>query len=289
MSQYSIPNQQQYNTPNTQRILHQNTIDSKVYLSRTSNTILKAIGNDLVLNNLKIKDIQYPTIDTVKVILSTGLLIQDLTLIQIDEEVELDINVRPFDNNNGYLIIYTDYQYINSVNENNLKFKLNYITADGNNIINDTWDPNRYRIILYRFSFRKLPTARITQIYEPEFEIFNKIYYLQGINNYTNFSERIEDHAVDGSTYGYSTTTKAGHVRVGEHLTIDEGTLSVVEASETEAGVTRFANETEALLLESSNLALTPKSLRNMILNLKNIEIQITDPGVSLGTALILS
>lgn len=289
MSQYSIPLQQQYNTPNQQRILHQNTIDSKVYLSRTSNNILKAIGNDLVLNNLTIKDIIYPNIDEVKIVLNKGLLIQDLTLIQVDEEIELSINVRPFDNNNGYLIIYTDYQYINSTSENNLKFKLSYITADGNNIINDTWDPNRYRILLYRFSFRKLPTIKITQIFEPEFEIFNKIYYLQGINNYTNFSERIEDHAIDGSTYGYATRTKAGHVRVGDHLLVDEGTLSVEESSETNTGVVRLANETEALLLESDVLAITPKSLRNLILNLKNIEIQITDPGVSLGTALILS
>lgn len=291
MTYYNQPLQKQYNTPIQQKILHQNIVDSKVYLSRTSNYILNAIGNDLILKGLDINIINIIDNSTVQVVLNPGLLIQDSTLISIEETVTVDINVRPYDHNNGYLILYTEYQYLNTVQENNLEFKIAYITTDGEHISSDTqsWNPNTNRILLHRFSFRKSPVLTVTQITEPQFSIFNKIYYLQGINNYTNFSERVTDHAIDGSTYGYATDTKAGHVRAGTNLTITDGTLSVPEASVSSSGVTRFANESEALLLEADNLALSPASLRNMILNLKNIEIQIVDPGITLGTAMILS
>mgnify|MGYP000861589302 FL=1 len=286
-----IPQQIQYNTPYQQLILHQNTQDSKVYLSRTSNYILNAIGNDLILNGFNIISITTESLSTVKIRLSPGLLIQDTTLISIEEETELSIDVLPYDNNNGYLIIYTDYQYLNLVQENNLKLKLSYISADGDSIepSTDIWDPNKNRILLYRFSFIKLPQATLTQITTPTFTIFNREYFLNGENNFTNYQSKLLDHAVDGPTYGYATTTKAGHVRIGENINIDNGTISILNASTTTAGVLRFATEEEALALVSQEVALTPDSIRHLILNIKDIEVQVTDPGVTLGTALILS
>lgn len=286
--QYYIPLQKQFNSPQTQNILHQNSQDSKVYLSRSSNYILNAIGNDLVLKDISVKQILIDQ-NIVTIIINPGLLIQDTTLIRLEEESELSLNLNPYSDVDGYLIIYTDYVYLESLSENNLTLKLSYITTDGENIYPQSiFDPNRNRILLHRFTFTKLPQLSVTQIFEPNFTIFNKDYYLSGETNFTNFSVKILDHAINSSQYGYASDTNAGHIRVGSNLNITDGTLSVKDATTLEAGVLRKATEEEALLLESDNTALTPKSLRNMILNLKNIEIQVVDPGITLGTAMIL-
>jgi hypothetical protein len=286
--QYYTPLQKQFNSPNSQNILHQNSQDSKVYLSRSSNYILNAIGNDLVLKGLSVKQVLIDQ-NIVTIIINPGLLIQDTTLIRLEEESELSLNINPYSDTNGYLIVYTDYVYLESSQQNNLTLKLSYITTDGENIYpTSIFDPNRNRILLHRFTFTKLPQLSVTQILDPIFTIFNKDYYLLGETNFTNFSIKLLDHAINSSQYGYATDTKAGHIRVGSNLNITDGTLSVKDATTLEAGVLRKATELEALLLESDDTALTPKSLRNMILNLKNIEIQVVDPGITLGTAMIL-
>ena len=291
MSRYYIPQQSQFNTPYNQRILHQNTQDSKVYLSRASNFILRAIGNDLILKGFNIQSITTINLDTLSFVINPGFLIQDSTLIEIKESSTLEINVKPYDHTNGYIIIYTDYQYLDSVLENNLQLKISYITADGDHIepSEDIWDPNKNRILLYRFRFSKLPQAIVSEVLEPEFTIFNKTYYLFGESNFTNFSIKLNDHAIDASTYGYATENKAGHVRVGPNLQVTEGTIYAPLATTNMPGVVELADEDEALLLTSKSKVITPDALRHLILNLKNIEVQVEDPGITLGTALILS
>jgi hypothetical protein len=291
MSRYYTPQQLQFNTAYSQRLLHQNNIDSKIYLSRISNYILKAIGDDVVLSGLSIEAFEVIDLDILSFTLSPGYLIQDTTLIELKESTNLQINIRPYDNNNGYIIIYTDYQYLETTLENNLQLKISYITSDGDHIepSEDIWDPNKNRILLYRYRFSKLPSASVMVVEEPSFNIFNRTYYLQGQSNFTNFSTRILDHASNSSTYGYASSTNAGHVRVGQNLNISEGTLSVPTASTVLAGAVQLADEDEAILLTSKTKALTPDSLRHVILNLKDIDVQVTDPGITLGTAMILS
>jgi hypothetical protein len=285
------PQQTQFNTATNQRILHQNSIDSKVYLSRTSNYLLKAIGDDLVLSGFDLTINSTIDLDTISITISPGLLIQDTTLINITEATTLTLNIKSYDHTNGYIIVYTDYQFLNSTVTNDLNFKIAYITASGDSIYPTAtiWDPNRNRIVLYRFSFVKLPEATLTQILEPNFEIFNNNYYLFGETNFTNFSLRLLDHAVNASTYGYASTINAGHMRVGSNLSVTDGTVSVQAASQISSGVTRFSTPEETILMESTDTALAPASIKDLILNLKDIEIQVTDPGITLGTALILS
>ena len=291
MSQNYIPLQQQINTPYSQRILQQDTKDSKVYLNRNSNYILKAIGNDLVLNGLTVSDINIVNNTIAQITLSTGLLIQDSTLIQLQEPIVLSIDTRPYNQNAGYLIIYTTYQYLNTLDPNPITFNLQYITTDGEHIASDsqTWDPNTNRILLHMFSFIKVPNLQLTQLNDTNFTIFNQSYSLLGQQNFTNYEDKLQYHAVNGPTYGYATDELAGHVRIGDNINISNGTISIPPASKSTAGVIRFATDADALLLEDDTLALSPSNLKNLILNLKNIQIQITDPGITLGTAMILS
>jgi hypothetical protein len=217
--------------------------------------------------------------------LDTGFLIQDSTLIETTEEIDLSFNLTPHDN--GYVIIYTDYQYLVHSIENPFVVRMAYISSDGESFepSSPPWNPNKYRILLYRFSV----SGGEIQIEEEAFRIFNKLYTPFGVTNFTNFSAKIYDHAVNSGLYGYATDTKAGHVRIGSNLSILDGTVSIPTASEVTPGVMRSATKEEALALESRYLVMTPYTTRELIMNLKDIDIRITDPGITLGTALLLS
>lgn len=288
----AVPYQFQYNTPNQQKLLKHNITDSKVYLSRASNNLLKAIGNDVVLSGFIIdyENIQYNNY-ILSIPISSGLVIQDSTLIHIQDDFTLSINTQPLDPNNGYLIIHTQYQYLNSNEENHLKIKISYISHNGQSIVpsSHVWDPNRNRILLYRFQFEKLPILKlITPSIDGVFNIFGTDYHPFGFPNFTNFSNQLYYHASDSPRYGYATRTLAGHVRIGSNLSINEGTVNIANASIHQAGAVRLSSLEETIAMDSRETAISPYNLRELILNLKDIKIEVVDPGITLGTALTI-
>jgi hypothetical protein len=290
---YTPTDQVLHNTPYSQILLHENTVDSKVYISRRVNQLLKAIGEDLVLKGLTL--VEDPVIDgsTVSFTLSPGLLIQDSTLIEINEQVTLDIDVTVFDQTEGYLIIYTDFQHLDSPNENFLSIKVSYAMADGSSLVGSTWNSSRNRIILYRFSFAKITNTLASVIQEESnFTLIGHEYTLKGHDGFTNYAFRIiNDHSSLTTNYGVATEEKYGHVKVPltSNLVVQDGAISVPNATSVTKGVMELATEDEAILMESTTKALTPDSIKHIILNLKDIDIQVVDPGITLGTALILS
>jgi hypothetical protein len=291
---YIPTNQVLNNTPYSQILLHENIQDSSVYISRHVNRLLKAIGNDLVLEGLEL--VQDPTFEGtfINFSLTPGLLIQDYTLIEINEQVDLSIDISPFDQDNGYIIIYTDFHHLDSSGENYLTFKIAYVLADGTELVAvNPWNSSRNRIILNRFSFMATEELAYSVTEETsDFTLIGSIYNLKGITNFTNYAFRlIYDHSSETDLYGVATNTKYGHVKVplDSGIDIDNGIISIPDASTVVKGLTTFATEDEAILMESKTCSLTPDSVKHIILNLKDIEIQVVDPGITLGTALILS
>ena len=286
-------NQVLYNTPYSQTLLHENTQDSKVYISRHVNHLLKAIGNDLVLEGFTL--VTNPIISgfNVSFTLTPGILIQDLTLIEVKDQIELSINVSPFDPDDGYIIIYTDFQHLDSTAENNITFKAAYVKADGSELVGThPWNSSRNRIILYRFSFSKSSSTTYLNEEESNFTLIGSNYNLRGNTNFTNYAFRlVYDHSSTSDLYGLATSEKYGHVRIpiDSNINVDTGDISVSEASSTTKGVVKLATEDEAILMESKDRVLTPDSIKHIILNLKDIDVQVVDPGITLGTALILS
>jgi len=197
---------------------------------------------------------------------------------------------------NGYIIIYTDFQHVDSVSENYIRFKVAYVKADGSSLVGAIpWNSSRNTIIVYRFGFIKTSTAlySVTQE-ESDFTLIGSSYNLRGQTNFTNYAFRlIFDHASVTDLYGPATSEKYGHVKIpllaDSNINNDNGSISIPEATTVAKGVITLATEDEAILMESKTKAVTPDSLRHIILNLKDIEVQVVDPGITLGTALILS
>lgn len=148
--------QQRYNDPYQQRILQFDNIDSKVYLSRTSNFILKSIATDAIIKGFDISSLTMSN-NIVTITLTPGLLIQDTTLIDVPESVALTFDVSSYDSCYGCLIIYTNYQYISSIEQNQLRLKISYISNDGLTLgpSTDDWNINSNRIYITTVSFNK--------------------------------------------------------------------------------------------------------------------------------------
>ena len=290
---FTPTNQVLHNTPYSQILLHENIQDSKVYISRHVNHLLKAIGNNLVLEGFALVTDPVVSGFNVTFTITPGILIQDLTLIEVKDQIELNIDVSPYDPDNGYIIIYTDFQHLDSTAENNIKFKVAYVKADGSELVGTyPWNSSRNRIILYRFSFSKSSTTTYLTQEESDFTLIGSIYNLKGNTNFTNYAFRlVYNHASNTGLYGLASSEKYGHVKIpiDSNINVDTGAISVSDASTTMKGVIKLATEDEAILMESKDKVLTPDSIKHIILNLKDIEIQVVDPGITLGTALILS
>jgi hypothetical protein len=183
MSRIVSPSQTRYNDPYQQRIFQFSSQDSRVYLSRISNYILKSVGNNTIIKDITILDKNL--IDNVVTVqVSSGLLIQDSTLIELLDTSTLTLDVSGYDHCEGKLILYTNYQYLESIESNNFRLKLSFITNDGLIIspIDDPWDENKNNLYIEIFNFnRNLNT--IEEILHPDHTYINgKRYYRRGLD-----------------------------------------------------------------------------------------------------------
>ncbi len=185
MSRVVTPEQLRFNDPYQQRIFQYDTQDSRVYLSRTSNYLLKSIGNDVVIKGFDVEEIKYIN-DIIQVTLSPGLLIQDTTLIESLEPVTLELDISTLDHCTGHLIIYTNYQYIKSVELNEFRIKLAFISNDGLVIspLTDPWDKNKNRMFLNLYRFSKDPNTFRELIHPKYFYINGRKYWRRGLSNF---------------------------------------------------------------------------------------------------------
>lgn len=63
-----------------------------------------------------------------------------------------------------------------------------------------------------------LPTTHLGQLYSDDT-------LATTLSDYLNTTYAPKAHATNGSTYGYASTTDAGHIRIGEGLAISSGTV----------------------------------------------------------------
>ncbi len=162
-------NQLRINDPYQQRLFDFNTSDSRLYLARVSNQLLKTFGNDIVLNGFNFNSASH-TNDTVSINIEPGLAIVDQTLIEVSDEVSLDLLVDGYETS-GKIIIYLSYQWLHTVTENPLRIKISYVASDGEPVLPGGWIQDRDRVVLAIFDFEKNPSNIITNFSEITDEI----------------------------------------------------------------------------------------------------------------------
>jgi len=187
------PTQYRSNDPYQQRVLQFSTQDSRVYLSRVSNQILKGFGNDAVISGFDLISSTFIG-DIFEVVINSGVLVQDTTLIEVTEQSTLSIDVSGLDDCNGYLLVYTDYKYIESIGLNKFTLKLAHVSNNGLTLMTDlspvSWIPDRNRIYLNAFTFTKASTNTSLE------KTFPTSLYLGG-TNYNRRGGQLNFHRTD--------------------------------------------------------------------------------------------
>ena len=195
--------QTRINDPYQQRLFDFGTSDSRLYLARVSNQLLRTFGDDLVLKGFDIQSITASgSIATVTI--SGGLAILDHTLIQIDDPIlSIDFDVASYDET-GKLVLHLNYEFLQTVEDNPVRLKLSYVDSTGSSISPDGWNWNKDRLVLAVIEFTKNPSNNITNIQEIQdviksVTIQSHTFYKQGydptepqnLNNYFNNSSII--------------------------------------------------------------------------------------------------
>lgn len=135
MASSITPTQTRINDPYQNNIFSFNTVDSKVYLSRESNQVLNAIGNDIVLKGLTVAS---PTINlaqtTISTVVATGMAIQDSTILEYTASATVDINVSALDDtthNGAKLAVFSNYEYLITGDQNLASIEIYHVNSAG--------------------------------------------------------------------------------------------------------------------------------------------------------------
>jgi len=145
-------NQDTFIDPYSSYLFDMGVEDSRVYLSRQINSLLRAFGEDCVVAGL------YTSADLsnniIRVTIQPGKAVVDTTLHIFPEPTLLDLDLSPYDPS-GYVVVSIAYMYIQTMYNNKPYFKLTYVSSDGSSQSPEPWSPNRDRLILSIYKFEK--------------------------------------------------------------------------------------------------------------------------------------
>jgi len=194
------------------------------------NNLLRVIGNNVVLKGLDVT----ASIDgrNVVVEVSDGVLIQNHTLIEVRSTTQLTLSEASVYDTDGKFAVYVQYQYLNTVQDNPVRFGIQHIAQTG--IAADGWDHNKNATVLTFFDFTKDIEGNLTSITESTDEFIEidtsvgiEAYYKYGLSEgsitllrYVNwFLDKFE--VTDGG--GGTTPSPTNPTVINDEVVISEG------------------------------------------------------------------
>lgn len=201
MASKFIPSQNRYFDPYHQRLNSGtsgtdgldpiNTSYPQKYLSRISNQqLLKAIGNNMVLNGLELSTSFVGP--NAYIVLSAGKLIADYTVIELPSASNLDFSVSSYGdtpNTNSRLVVFSNFQYLETPDtdtQTSLVLTVYHVNSTGLVVSgNPGFNATRNKILLAIIDFTKVG-SNITSISKSSLtslNILGTVYYSKGSNN----------------------------------------------------------------------------------------------------------
>lgn len=161
--------QHRYLEPYKNRVFQYDTKHSNLFLSQYTNQILQAVGNDVIVRGVDVT----PFIDDYKTGLefevAPGSFVQDLTFFELPTKSTISLSdIVNFEN--YYVIIYTNWRYLNTIYENNLKIEATLYNPITRKSITG-WNSATNRIILGIFKY-KIENGKIVGVEEVKENIF---------------------------------------------------------------------------------------------------------------------
>jgi len=166
------------------RIFDFNTVNSRFYLGRTSNNLLRAFGDHVIDGLLVNSSIEN---NIANFAITPGTVIVDNTFVQLNSDIFLNIDLTGLDSN-GKLLVSIDYSYIFTTARNlcttGVYYWINNITP-GFQYYN-----NKNHVILGLFNFNLIEQT-ITEVPNPVLnrvsnDIYGKNYFIRPYSNIEN-------------------------------------------------------------------------------------------------------
>ncbi len=171
------------------------TTDSRVYLTRSINTLFNAVGANCILEGLNITNLNYDAgSDTVSMTVGAGKAIIDSTLIEFPDSTDLELEVGGLDDT-GNLIVSMGFSYVPTIYANNCVMKLLHVSSDGSQVLPGDFFKNYDSIILAIFDFDKTANTVTNQTWNTaiEYKDIDILGTTYEINPMDNFTSRVRD------------------------------------------------------------------------------------------------
>lgn len=172
-----LPNQIKSVEAHKQSIYNYIDLDSNVYISRELNHFNNIAGNDFILNGLNIQSAIINQ-DNLEVKICPGILIQDLTLIEVKEFINLEMQLE----GEGTYLIHTEYSFSENNQNNPFRIYCQYLNDD------IYWDINKTKVILAIIEYYNNELI----LKNDSISISDKVYYVRGINKFNMIYDLFE-------------------------------------------------------------------------------------------------
>ena len=153
MSRDVTPTQTRSVDPYQQDVYQYDSSESKIYVSRVVNSLLNALGNNILLDGFDISNVAFADTE-ISCTVGAGYAIVDQTLIQTTEGSDLtypDANLLGA----GKFILHVNYKYLELLaSPTELDIKISHVSSDGLIVTPDSWTADD-RIVIGIFNFER--------------------------------------------------------------------------------------------------------------------------------------
>lgn len=130
------------------------------HLPRTINQLVQLIGNNIVLKGL---NVTAKVIDnSIYATIYPGILIQDLTLLEIKDRYEVVFKNANYYDIEGHFVVHTDYQFFEEGRQSSLKFGITFVDKFG--IAEGGWYHTHNSIVLDVLQFEKDESGNLSTV-----------------------------------------------------------------------------------------------------------------------------
>jgi len=138
-----------------------NNVDSRVYLSRSINSLLNIYGQDVVVDGFKVTSFSYAA-NALHVTFSSGVAIVDQTLVETPNQiVTAAYNTTGLNMANASIAFFIRFQYLQQFAGNQFSIKSIYIDSVGASLPSDVFDINSDRVCIAVFDFDAAGTTAV--------------------------------------------------------------------------------------------------------------------------------
>lgn len=164
MANEIIPTQLRHLLPYNVSLYDYSPTNMKSYISNYIRNYYQLLGDNCILEDMSVLSYTIDANDLVTIRMSSGFVIEDLTCIQFTTTTTLTLDVTPYDQDGGYLIVNVGYENLKSIEYNAPYMKLSYIENSGAYGHPIDWNLSKDNLLIGYFMFTKSPTKTITNL-----------------------------------------------------------------------------------------------------------------------------